>query len=134
MVNVINLKSKSITVHSRRKDFLIGFDKASVCRHVMQTLPYKPKFDLIRGKKNHVKSDILNISLNIETDVTLFIPKYNSDVIHDVGYHINKISNDEYYNMIVKENTGIISPYHLLLEDDLEFVFKCTLVEQVSFV
>ena len=137
MIHTINQKSQSIGICINKKNFVVGFDNIKIARRVQYCMHPEPKLSLVRGEDidmsdKFTENGINGVSLTLDVKSTLFIPKYKgspADPMNDGGFHIQNHKQIEFMAYPLTKMIGIIIPYHLLDEDENEFMFRAHLIE-----
>jgi hypothetical protein len=122
----LKLGNKTMSYSHNNKFYIIGFKNSLQARKVQYSIHPDFNFTLLRDdSKNQDK-------LTYDDNATLFIPKCAGSVLlpeNDPGLHLHFC--DNFLELPVKKQLGIIIPHTLLDEDHHEFVYKSLIFESI---
>jgi len=137
-VYTLKIKNKTVSLQYKKHHYIIGFKNVLFARKVHYSLHPEPKFTIVRDNdidlSKHLSEEGYDISLNIDPNATLFIPKCvgtSLDPMNDVGIHLNKHSENEFLTYPITKHLGIIMPYKLYEENEDEFIFKSVVIDPI---
>jgi hypothetical protein len=120
MIYTIKQKNKTIGLRHNDRSYIIGFSKLIVARNVHYKMSPEPNFILIKN------NTIIHDEIIFDNKSTLFIPKCSGSILdpmNDGGFHLSQMKKEDFY-ILPKQGVGIILPYTMEEENDLEFMFK----------
>ena len=134
----INLKDKTLSVDHGKKQYFIGFQNSLTARKILHSIEPMPKIVLLRDNTIDLREDLqrvgYDVDISIDVTATLFIPKLPKkctflDPMNDVGYHLHSYKVNEFLEIPIFKNVGIVLPYDIVHEDDDEFTIRSCVVE-----
>ena len=138
----INLKNKTLSVENHNKTYAIGFQNPLTARKILHSIEPTPKIVLLRDNTINLKQDLqevgYDINIFIDTTATLFIPKLKKgvpylDPMNDIGYHLHSYEVNEFIEIPIFKNIGIVLPYDIIDEDENEFTIRSCVVEPCGY-
>lgn len=133
----LNQNNRSLSVVHKEKHYVIGFKNITLARKIYFTIEKNPNIDIIRY--NDIKSKLkdFNITINFDTEATLFIKKKEGAVwssMFDVGYYINEYKDNEFFLFPIEKQLGIVMPYKLEEETEYEYMLKALIIDPTEEV
>lgn len=133
----IQQKNKTIGMSHNERHYVVGFKSSKLARKVQYALHPEPKLILVRGTDIDLSKDLQNkgindLSLIVDTEATLFMPKFkgsSEDPLNDGGYHLHNVLYKDFVTYPFTKMIGVIMPYDLLEENEEEFVFRSHVIE-----
>lgn len=128
MIYTLKQGFKTIGFVHQKQWYVIGFRTPHIARTVHYSMNPEPTFTLIRGNELNVRN------ITFDTTSTLFIPKFKGNVwepLNDGGFHLGNMTEPEFYSLPLK-GMGIVMPYELLEESDIEFMFRSQVVDPID--
>lgn len=130
IVHLVQKGSYTMAYKGRnQRPYAVGFRNASVARSVMWRVDPTERLTLLRGDSpvSLVEVDS-KVKLDIDNEAVLYIPKGRTREASN-DWTLVPVKYEDFVILPVIRNIGIIMPYVLITEDDVEFVFRSHVIE-----
>jgi hypothetical protein len=131
--------NKTVSLLHFNRHYVIGFKNLTMMRKVHYSIDPEPNILIMRETNIDLHKDLHNkgydLNLTLDVSATLFIPKCRGSTLepmNDGGFHIHEYKENDFLELPIKKNLGVVLPYHLECEDDDEFVFKACVIDPMS--
>lgn len=138
-IHTLQQRNKTVSVVHYDRHYVIGFRNPYLLRKVHYSMHPEPKLILLRDNDTVFQKEFeengYDISLTMDFNATLFIPKCAGSTLHpmnDGGYHMNSYKESDFLAFPIRKRLGIIMPYKLEDEDDKEFMFKVCVIDPMN--
>jgi hypothetical protein len=126
----IHKSNKTIGFTYNHRHYVIGFSNVMMARKVQYSMNKDPIITMVRSDIEMDLSKKVKEKLVIDLRASLFITKGK----RDDQLHLETCSHREFLMFPYEKNVGIVMPYQLIDESEVEFHFKAHVVEPADSI